>query len=65
MTSIQIISIVLATAIVSAAIATLHTSRKMRKKVAQIQQDPEASSRNLRQRKARDHRAGEVFRLDA
>ena len=34
MTSIQIISIVLATAIVSAVIATLHTSMKMRKKVS-------------------------------
>ena len=48
MTSIQIISIVLATAIVSAVIATLHTSRKMRKKVAYMLDALEDKELNFR-----------------
>ena len=48
MTSIQIISIVLATAIVSAVIATLHTSIKMRKKVAYMLDALEDKELNFR-----------------
>lgn len=48
MTSIQIISIVLATAIVSAVIATLHTSMKMRKKVAYMLDALEDKELNFR-----------------
>ena len=48
MTSIQIISIVLATAIVSAGIATLHTSMKMRKKVAYMLDALEDKELNFR-----------------
>ena len=48
MTTIQIISIVLATAIVSAVIATLHTSMKMRKKVAYMLDALEDKELNFR-----------------
>ena len=48
MTSIQIISIVLATAIVSSVIATLHTSMKMRKKVAYMLDALEDKELNFR-----------------
>ena len=48
MTSIQIISIVLATAIVSAVIAAFHTSRKMRKKVAYMLDALEDKELNFR-----------------
>ena len=48
MTSIQIILIVLATAIVSAVIATLHTSRKMRRKVSYMLDALEDKELNFR-----------------